>query len=309
MVVQAGTSNPLRHSHVENPLKLQVSKTLNALYAAKAYESSGCHATFDIDVRDPAHVGILDHLDAQGVVECVKRSESVLSWRITGFGEGAIETCSQVAPSEKACAIRSDVSLKQMTTLELLTVLESKRWKARVWRQEGGDLRPPAVRVAGGDCGPKVWWVKPTHKTISKAYLKCLAQIESMPNCTIEHFRRNAYYRELMCTKKLKVSSDMGLAVPDDEDAAVKKKRRTGTQAVRHAVDGEAEANKRSRGIAIHEKTSRGAAPSSLSNRPIHGRLRAPDEAVPMKISRRNSRRADRPDVTKMMGRSRFCCV
>ena len=50
-----------------------------------------------------------------------------------------------------------------------------------------------------------------------------------MPDCTIEHFHRDAYYRELMCTKKLKVSSDMGLAVPDDEDAAVKKKRRTGT--------------------------------------------------------------------------------
>ena len=57
-----------------------------------------------------------------------------------------------------------------------------------------------------------------------------------------------------MCTKKLKVSSDMGLAVPDDEDAAVKKKRRTGTQAVRHAVDGEAEAKKRSRKRANHEK-------------------------------------------------------
>ena len=171
---------------------MQVSKTLNALYAAKAYESSGCHATFDIDVRGPAHVGILEHLDAQGVVECVKRSESVSSWRITGFGEGAIETCSQVAPSEKDCAIRSDVSLKQMTTLELLAVLESKRWKARVWRPEGGDLRPPAVRVADGDCGPKVWWVKPTHKTISKAYLMCLVKTESMPDCTLELFHREA---------------------------------------------------------------------------------------------------------------------
>ena len=167
---------------------MQVSKTLNALYAVRAYESSGCHATFDIDVSDLAHGDTLKYLEAKGVVECVARSESVSSWRITGFGEGAIETCSQVAPSEKACAIRSDVSLKQMTTLELLTVLESKRWKARVWRQEGGDLRPPAVRVAGGDCGPKVWWVKPTHKTIIKAYLKCLVKTESMPDCEIEHF-------------------------------------------------------------------------------------------------------------------------
>ena len=106
-----------------------------------------------------------------------------------------------------------------------------------------------------------------------------------MSNRTIEHFRRDAYYRELMCTKKLKVSSDMGLAFPDDEDVAVKKKRRTVTQAVRHAVDGEAEAKKRSRKRANHEKkTSRGAAPNSLSNRPMYGRLRAPDAAVPMRI-------------------------
>ena len=52
--------------HVKNPLKLQVSKTLNALYAVQAYESSGCQATFDIDVRDSAHVGILEHLQAEG---------------------------------------------------------------------------------------------------------------------------------------------------------------------------------------------------------------------------------------------------
>ena len=81
------------------------------------------------------------------------------------------------------------------------------------------------------DGGPKVWWVKPTHKTISKGYLKCLAMMESVSDSTIEHFRSEAYYIKLMRPKKLKISSDVGVAVPDDLDVAVKKKRRVGQKA------------------------------------------------------------------------------
>ena len=101
--------------------------------------------------------------------------------------------------------------------------------RVRVWRPQDGELAPPAVLIAHG--GLNVWWVKPTHKTISKGYLKCLAMMEFISDSTFEHFRCEAYYIKVMLPKKLNISSDQGVAVPDDLDASVKKKRRVGQKA------------------------------------------------------------------------------
>ena len=64
-----------------------MSRTIAGLFAVSAYESSPSEdATFDVECNDEAHLGALKRLCDKGLVQCVGRTTTASSWRMTAAG-------------------------------------------------------------------------------------------------------------------------------------------------------------------------------------------------------------------------------
>ena len=146
---------------------------------------------------DPDKMGTLEFLLEKQVVAKVADNGAVSSWQVTTEGQGAIESCMHSCTSQLVATPRVDIALDQMTVYDLIYLLEGRGWVARVWRrgQHDRDRSEPfhITKVA-----PKVWWVNPTTRVVSRPYLYALAAADQAHCEVIEHLKTDSYYKDLL---------------------------------------------------------------------------------------------------------------
>ena len=156
MSTHYGSQLPVEGCSVE-----EASNALDALYNASALEGAENPRQLNIDNQTDSRKEALERLAVEGYVAKLSDTGDVSSWHLTEAGAELVDTSLWLQLGPLVPRLR-DVPPEEMTELELLGVLDRRRWRGRVWYKQSchrthlGPAPPPVITATGE---PKEWWV------------------------------------------------------------------------------------------------------------------------------------------------------
>lgn len=167
----------------------------------------GASAFVRFDDEDPegAKLQLLSVLQAQGLVSCTP-SGNHTAWVITGAGRHKLVVSSLLGSPRKMLKPRENSSHADASIFELLVMLLRSGWSCCTWdadarlslRKKG--MRRPADYTLGGD---RVWWLKPSQRTLSGFYLRALLSAAGGSGRCIPHMSSDDVYKAILENKAI----------------------------------------------------------------------------------------------------------
>ena len=168
----------------------------------KPYVLTSHHAT-------AATQDVLAKLCASGIVEELpKSSHNATEWSLTLSGFFRIESLRRISDPCALVEPRSSVAKRDLSTLELHTLLLRAGWTCRVKESRGE--RPKPYKVGS----PKVWWLRQKQEKFQRLYFDVLLEAETHKQ-EVAHCQPDAYYEALAEGREYKKNSRKRDAVFD----------------------------------------------------------------------------------------------